>query len=44
MDVLDGKAPTPNAGDGRAALALAEGALESLKTGRTVQLGALTHA
>ena len=43
LKVLDGAAPAPDAGDGRAALALAEAALESLRTGATVRLGPLTR-
>ena len=36
--VETGRAPSPDGEDGRRALALADAALESLKTGRTVQL------
>jgi len=40
LEVLGGAPPSPNGADGRAALLLAEAALESLKTGRTVEVRA----
>lgn len=40
LEVLDGAPPSPSGADGRAALVLAEAALESLRSGRTVEVRA----
>jgi myo-inositol 2-dehydrogenase/D-chiro-inositol 1-dehydrogenase len=37
--VQEGNQPSPGFADGRAALALADAAVESLQTGRTVRVG-----
>jgi myo-inositol 2-dehydrogenase/D-chiro-inositol 1-dehydrogenase len=40
LEVLGGAPPSPSGADGRAALALAEAALESARSGRTVEVRA----